>query len=246
MIKLTEGPRSHDGCRMRIVAYVRVSTDRQAEKGFGLEVQIEAIKSWARAHGHRLVLIARDEGISGTRDAADRPGLTEALQALQEGKAEALLVPRLDRLARSLSVQEAALAHAWRSGARVFSCDAGEVLADDPDDPMRTAMRQMMGVFSQLERSMLTARMRAGRQAKGAKGGYAYGGPPLGYVAQDGSLAPDAREQATLRRIQQLRSEGLSLRAMARVLQAEGHSPKRSSTWHPQTLAAVIRRMDAA
>jgi len=107
-----------------------------------------SVKSWAKTQGHRLVLIAKDEGISGTKDAADRPGLTQALETLSESKAEILVVPRLDRLARSLSVQEAALAHAWRSGARIFSCDSGEILCDDPDDPMRTAMRQMMGVFS--------------------------------------------------------------------------------------------------
>lgn len=231
---------------MRLVAYVRVSTDKQAEKGFGLDVQRQAVKQWAKAHGHRLVLVACDEGVSGTTDAADRAGLTQALRALQEGKAEALVVPRLDRLARSLSVQEAALAHAWRSGARVFSVDSGEVLADSPDDPMRTALRQMMGVFGQLERSMLTARMRAGRKMKADKGGYAYGAPGLGLKAVEGALVADEREQATLRRIQELRGEGKSLRVIASVLDAEGHKPKRSDRWHPQTLAAVLRRLEAA
>jgi DNA invertase Pin-like site-specific DNA recombinase len=231
---------------MRVVAYLRVSTDRQAEKGFGLDVQTQAVKAWSKANGHRIVLITRDEGMSGTMDAADRPGLTEALRVLQQGKAEALVVPRLDRLARSLSVQEAALAHAWRSGARVFSCDSGEVLADDPDDPMRTAMRQMMGVFSQLERSTLTARMRAGRKMKAEQGGYAYGGPALGFKAVDGALVADDREQAVVRRIQELRGEGMSLRSIAAALDAEGHKPKRSDRWHPQTLASVIRRLEAA
>lgn len=231
---------------MRAVAYVRVSTDKQAEKGFGLDVQIASVKAWAKTNGHRLVLIAKDEGVSGTKDAADRPGLTEALEALKEGKAQILVVPRLDRLARSLSVQEAALAHAWRSGARIFSCDSGEVLCDDPDDPMRTAMRQMMGVFSQLERSMLTARMRAGRQMKADMGGYAFGAPPLGYKAQDGSLIADASEQRTVERIIALRREGQSLRAIASTLDQEGHMPKRAAQWHPQTLAAILRRNGAA
>jgi len=227
---------------MRAVAYIRVSTDRQAERGFGLDVQTKAVKTWARDHGHRLVGIYCDEGLSGTRDVADRPGLRDALKALQDGRADALVIPRLDRLARSLSVQEAALAHAWRSGARVFSCDSGEVMCDDPDDPMRTAMRQMMGVFSQLERSMLTARMRAGRQMKADKGGYAYGAPPLGYAAHDGALVADDSEQATVKRIMSLRGAGKSLREIAQTLTDEGHKPKRSERWHPQTLASVIKR----
>ncbi len=111
---------------------------------------------------------------------------------------------------------------------------------------MRTAMRQMMGVFSQLERSMLTARMRAGRKMKSEKGGNAYGGPPLGFKAQDGTLVVDSDEQETVHRIQELRGEGKSLRTIAAVLEAEGHMPKRSTRWHPQTLAAVLKRSKAA
>jgi DNA invertase Pin-like site-specific DNA recombinase len=227
---------------MRVVTYLRVSTDRQAEQGFGLDVQCKQVRGWVKSQGHRIVSTFSDEGQSGTKDVADRPGLRDALKALQDGKADALVVPRLDRLARSLSVQEAALAMVWRSGARVFSVDSGEVMSDDPNDPMRTAMRQMMGVFSQLERSMITARMRAGRQMKADKGGYAYGAPPLGYSAHDGVLVADENEQATVRRIMALRSEGESLRAIADTLTAEGLRPKRSERWHPQTLSSIIER----
>ncbi len=234
------------GGKMRLVAYMRVSTDRQAEQGYGLGVQEQAVRDCAKRLGHRLVALYTDEGLSGTKEAVDRPGLARALDDIANGRADGLLVPRLDRLARSLSVQEAALAHVWRHGGRVFSCDSGEVMEDSPDDPMRTAMRQMMGVFSQLERSMITARMRAGRRMKAEAGGYAFGGPPLGFRAQDRSLVPDAQEQATLARIKELRAEGKSLRAIAAALEAEGCRPKRSSRWHPQTLAAVLRRLDAA
>jgi DNA invertase Pin-like site-specific DNA recombinase len=67
------------------------------------------------------------------------------LDRLADGTAEGLIVARLDRLARSLTVQEATLGLLWRRGATVFSADNGEVHADDPDDPMRTAIRQVMG-----------------------------------------------------------------------------------------------------
>ena len=35
--------------------------------------------------------------------------------------------------------------------------DQGEILPDDPEDPMRTAMHQMMGAFAQLDRGMTVA-----------------------------------------------------------------------------------------
>lgn len=56
--------------------------------------------------------VHRDEGVSGTCDAVDRLGLSAALEALRAGEAEALVVVTLDRLAGSLTVQEAALGHA--------------------------------------------------------------------------------------------------------------------------------------
>ena len=166
---------------LKAVAYVRVSTDRQSEEGFGT-IQHEAVRRWAKLAGHRLVAVHADEGLSGALPATARPGLAAALDMIRTGAADALVLPKLDRLARTLSVQEAALASIWAQGGRVFLPD-GEVLRDDPDDPMRTAMRQMMGVFSQLERGMITARLRAGRAAKASAGGYAYGSPPYGWRA---------------------------------------------------------------
>lgn len=91
---------------------------------------------------HRLVAVHRDEGISGTKEAADRPGLACALDAVERGQAAGVVVYRLDRLARSLTVQEAVLGHVWRRDGRVFAVDTGEGPADDPSDPMRTFVRQ--------------------------------------------------------------------------------------------------------
>ncbi len=125
---------------MRLVAYERVSTNVQAERGFGLDVQHAQIHEWAQAQGHDVVVVCRDEGVSGATDAVDRPGLACALAAIP-GEADAVVVARLDRLARSLTVQEGILAAIWRDGGHVFAVDQGEVMRDDPDDPMRTAMR---------------------------------------------------------------------------------------------------------
>jgi DNA invertase Pin-like site-specific DNA recombinase len=231
---------------VKLVAYVRVSTNGQAEEGFGLHVQERAVRRWARDHGHRLVAITRDEGISGTLDESGRPGLAEALEMIASGRAEGLGVPKLDRLARSLTVQEAALAHVWRSGGRVFSVDAGEVLADDPDDPMRTAMRQMVGVFGQLERGMIAARLRAGRRLKGEQGGYAAGAPPFGMRARERALIADDDEQRALERIRELRAGGKSLRQIADVLESEGVRAKRGGRWTVGALGRIAKRLEAA
>lgn len=226
------------------IAYERVSTDRQAEEGFGLDVQDTQIRRWCETHGHRLIAVHRDEGISGTKDTADRPGLAKAITSL-EGSAELLVVARLDRLARALTVQEAILAQVWKRSGRVVAVDAGEIMPDDPDDPMRTAMRQMMGVFAQLDRAMVVARMRAGRRAKEAKGGYAgKGSPRFGQRSESGELVADSLEQAVIARMVDLDGQGLSLRAIAAALEAEGHRPKRGGRWHPTVIRRTLARLE--
>lgn len=233
---------------MRIAAYIRVSTDRQAEDGWGLEVQRSCIQKWAAENGHSIIRWCSDEGVSGTVDALDREGLGCVLAAIEGGLADGLVVARLDRLARRLHVQEAALAHVWRSGGKVFSVDGGEVLCDDPEDPMRTAMRQMIGVFGELERSMIAKRMREGRRAKAQAGGFAYGAPPFGFRAEGRELVPDPAEQRVLEEIQSLRAGGSSFQAIADQLNADGIPTKRgtstaASRWHRASVRRALERV---
>jgi DNA invertase Pin-like site-specific DNA recombinase len=179
---------------------------------------------------------------SGTVPVDQRAGFVEVLNRIREGRCEGLVVLNLGRVARLLTVQEAALAMVWSTGGRVFTVDAGEVLQDDPDDPMRTAIRQMMAVFHQLDRAMIVARLQGGRQVKAAQGGYAYGAPRFGQVAEAKALVADPTEQATIGRIVKLAEGGASLRAIAAMLEAEGRRPKRGGKWHPQTVARVLER----
>jgi DNA invertase Pin-like site-specific DNA recombinase len=141
-----------------------------------------------------------------------------------------------------LTVQEAALAHVWRSGGDVFTIDGGQVARDDPDDPMRTAMRQMIGVFSQLERGMIASRMRAGRRLKAERGGYAYGRPPYGYRAENRELVPNELEQMAMTLAWNLRADGASLRLIASTLESHGYRRKNGSThWYPAQVARLLK-----
>lgn len=233
---------------MRLVGYVRVSSDGQLD-GFGLDVQERILKEWARGHGHRLITIERDGAVRGTTDAVDRPGLTAALRDLQDGRADGLIVATLDRLARRLTVQEAILAMVWQHSGTMFTADDGEVREDDPDDPMRTAIRQMRGVFAQLDRSMVVKRLRDGRRAKEAAGRKSVGVYAYGYAGagkgRERDAVPDLAEQRAVRRIAQLRASGASYRVIASTLDGEGLRPRRASTWSAMSVRAVVQRQVA-
>lgn len=220
---------------MRLVTYIRVSTEGQVD-GYGLDAQRADVTRWAEAHGHDIVAECVDPGVSGALPAADRPGLTCALETIA-ADADGLLVARLDRLARELTVQEAILATIWRDDAVVFTSDGGEVLRDDPEDPMRTAMRQMAGVFAQLERAWIVKRMRDGRRAKKLTGGHPGGFFPFG-LGKDG---PVEREQAVLALIRSLRAQGSTWEQVAEFLNAGGaeYAPRTATRWTPRNAAKV-------
>ena len=235
--------RGHGRTNMKLVAYLRVSTDRQAEEGLGLDVQARGIRRWDHVNGHRIAMVTRDEGVSGSNGIDGRIGLHDALAAVRHGTTDGVVVYRLDRLARKLTVQEATLAKLWDTGGTAFAVDIGEVPRDDPDDPMKTALRQMVGVFAQLERGMIAARLRSGRLLKAERGGYAgFGAPPYGTHSVDGELVVDPSEQEAVERAVTLRSSGASLRAIAEMLTAEGYLPRRADRWHPETLRRMLAR----
>ncbi|MDP8931146.1 MAG: recombinase family protein, partial [Actinomycetota bacterium] len=178
-----------------------MSTDRQGERGLELDVQDAAVRAYCRQHGHRIVAVCRDEGVSGSNGLQDRLGLAEALRLLRRDKptgrrqADGLVVYRLDRLARDLIVQEHLLAEVWQADAEVLSTASGEAgLRDDPEDPSRRMIRQVLGAVAEYERAMTVLRLRRGRAHKAEQGGFAYGSPGFGWRSRDGVLVEDPED----------------------------------------------------
>lgn len=229
---------------MRLVAYLRVSSAGQLD-AWGMDRQIAAIKIYAKTSGHKIVAWKRDEGLSGTLEAVDRPGLSEAI-AMVPGKAEGLLLADLDRFARKLTVQEAALAVVWRQGGKVFTATSGEVPQEDPEDPSRNLIRQVQGAVIEYEKNMAVKRMRDGRRAKAATGKKATGQYAYGYRAtgtgrdRDAGIDPDRHEVIGL--IKQMRADGYSYREICDQLDDTGYRPKRAETWWPMTVKRIFER----
>lgn len=230
---------------MKVTAYLRVSTDKQVEHGYGLDVQRAAISAWAKTTGRKVVQWRVDEGVCGANGLENREALPLALGDLQDGTAGGLVVFKLDRLARDLIIQETLIAEVRKAGGEIFTTAAGEAgyLADDPDDPSRKLIRQVLGAVNEYERAMIVLRMKAGRRIKASRGGYAgFGSPAFGQRSIDKELVADEAEQAAVARILELRGEGLSLREIIARLDAEGIRAKRGGGWSPSTVSRVLAR----
>lgn len=227
---------------MRVVAYVRVSSAHQAE-AYGPEVQRAAIGKWAKANGHKVVSWQTDV-ISGASELRDRAGWCEAAALVKSGKAEGVVVARLDRLARDVMVQELLLRKLSDLGGIVLSTreSEDELLNGASKDPSRKLIRVICGAVSEYDREMTVDRLAAGRQAKAARGGHAHGALPYGYRSIKGKLVPVPAERQALARMKELAAQGVSTREISRVLADEGHPTKRGGQWCAATVARILRR----
>jgi DNA invertase Pin-like site-specific DNA recombinase len=234
--------------KLRLVGYIRVSTDRQAELGFGVEVQERAIRHWAKLKGHRVVAFARDEGHSGANGIEARTGLADALELVRLRRVDGVVVYRLDRLARDLVLQEQLIAELRRLSSHLFSTADGEsaYLTDDDADPSRRLIRQILGAVAEYERSLIRMRMLAGKRRKqlaGRKsvGAYAFGTQPCGQ-GRERDAGPRPVEQAAIRRMIELRRSGASFRGIAVALDREELPPRRALNWSPSVVRRILQR----
>ncbi len=97
--------------------YIRVSTDKQADRGVSLDAQAEKIRAMAVVQGAELIDIIVDGGESAKT--LNRPGMTRLLALVDSGEIKAVIVAKLDRLTRSVKASarcwSALSAAAWPS-----------------------------------------------------------------------------------------------------------------------------------
>ncbi|MBX3233524.1 MAG: recombinase family protein [Labilithrix sp.] len=228
--------------RERLIGYIRVSTEGQADGGVSLDAQRQKLAAYAVALDVELVRIVEDAGYSAKSLA--RPGLRAALRDLEEGRATGLLVAKLDRLTRSVR-DLGALVDEY------FSTRFALVSVADAIDTRTAAGRLVMnvlGAVSQWEREATVERTKEAL-AHLRDEGIALGAPPLGWDRideRDGAgrlrIAPNLEELSTIERVRALRDDGLSLRAIAAVLTAEGRRTKRGGRWRAVTVQRALRK----
>lgn len=89
---------------MKAAAYARVSTADQVD-GFSLSAQLRAIRAHCASQGWTLAAEYTDEGVSASREsAALRPSFRQLMEDVDAGKVDVVIVHKLDRFSRNLTV----------------------------------------------------------------------------------------------------------------------------------------------
>jgi DNA invertase Pin-like site-specific DNA recombinase len=223
---------------MATYAYLRVSTDQQADSGAGLDAQLDACTKAAGT----LAGVYRDESISGAAGLEKRPALLEAIATLK--REDVLMVAKRDRLGRDPLVVAMIESAVTRKGARIQSA-AGE--GTEGNAPGDILMRRMVDAFAEYERLIIGARTKSALQAKRVRG------ERVGHIPFGKRLAADAvhledepTEQATIRQIATLKASGLSLRRIAHDLNRQGSLKRDGSPWNHVNLHTLCTRDGAA
>jgi DNA invertase Pin-like site-specific DNA recombinase len=207
---------------VRVLAYVRVSSEEQADSRAGLEAQRAAIQRECERRGWEIIEVIEDAGFSA-KD-LKRPGVRAALGELARGRGDALVVAKLDRLSRSMLDFTAVMAKAQKEGWALVALDC----AVDTTTPAGEAMAHVLATFAQFERRLIGQRTREALAVK-KKQGVQLGRPT--------SISPQLA-----RRIRSMRSRGLTLQAICDQLNSEGVPTARGgSAWRPTSLRAVLR-----
>ena len=209
--------------------YLRVSGKGQVD-GDGFPRQQKAIDQHATGNAIKVVRVFRDEGVSGTIENMDRPAWRQLIAALHSSGVKTILIERLDRLARDLMVQEAAIADLRRNGFTLISAAEPDLMASDPS---RVLMRQLMGAVAQYDKSQLVAKLNGARARKRQKDGRCEGRKPFGHFPL---------ERSALARMSALRSSGLAFERIAATLNAESVPTRSGGNWHGVVVNRILSR----
>ncbi len=208
-----------------LIGYIRVSTDRQAASGLGLEAQRQAIEQYARQQGEELgeVFFEAESG-----KLADRPRLNAALDACRKRKAT-LVIAKLDRLARNVAFVSALM----ETGVEFVAVDAPYA---------NRLMIHVLSAVAEYEREQISERTKAAlaaAKARGVKLG------THGAILAARRKAEACRMADTLRpTVIAAREAGcLTLREYAGYLTSAGAPTPGGGAWHVSTTKRLLDRL---
>ena len=209
----------------KALLYARVSTSMQVNEGVSLDVQERQLVNAAEFHGFTEWEMVREEGRSG-KSITGRPALTAALKTLEQKEADALIVTRIDRLARSTTDFLDIVDRANKGGWRLIMLD----LNLDTSTYQGRFVVTVMSALAEMERGIIAARQKDVHKDRRDRG-----------VVWGVDMGPKNKTPLEVKdRILSSRIKGLSYREIADALNADGIPTQNGRKWHPSTVKNIV------
>ena len=182
---------------MRAVIYARVSTSQNQT----VENQLQILREVALKKGYTIIKEFCDEGISGAKGRTERKQFDALIKGATKKEFDTILTFSVCRLGRSLSDLVTFLNDIQSVGCGLYIHQSGL----DSSTPSGKMMFQMIGVFSEFERTMIRERVIAGQQR---------------YIKNGGKMGrPSKISDGLINSVKFMKDSGIGIRKIARDLQ---------------------------
>ena len=218
------------------IGYIRVSTEEQsANDKYGIEVQKQAILSYAAINGYEIVTWIMDT-ISGAKD--NRPELDKILYRSDElPNHDAVIVFKNDRMARDSKLYFYYFYILEKRNVALLATEEHFVEGDD----FANIYRSLLMFVAEQERKNITLRTSKGRSLKARCGGYSGGNKPYGYRVVDGTLTLNPEEVPIVQMTFQEHDENnTSLVDICDMLHARGYRTRKGKRFQPSTIRGIL------
>jgi DNA invertase Pin-like site-specific DNA recombinase len=220
------------------VCYIRVSTEEQVRGGVSLAAQEEKLMAYCALAGLEPLAVIREEGVSGGKPLAARPGGGELLALVGARKAKHVVALKLDRVFRD-AADALNQTRAWdKAGVALHLVDMGGQTLNTASAMGRFFLNIMAG-FAELERNLIAERTGTAMAHKKAHR-EAYAPTPYGYDRKGNALKQNPGELEIVAQMRQWRAAGWTLGAIARELTRRGVPTKRGGAWYPGTVKYLL------
>jgi len=226
--------------RQRAVIYARFSPRPNASEAESNENQIDACKEFCESKRMIVKSVWTDEAVSGSKESqSERPGLWQAMKDLSPG--DALVVYKLDRIARSVFLSQTIEKMVEGNGAEILSVKNEGTWDDTPED---RALRSILQTFDQYYREA-NARRTADAMRTQMKSGKIMTDPkrlPFGWelTCNKEKMRPCKPEQEIIQQIREMSESGKSTGQIAKALNAAGLYP-RTGKWTNTKLFRILK-----
>ncbi len=214
--------------------YIRVSTDRQAKEGDSLEEQESELKKFCEYRNFRIHKIFIERGKSGGN--TNRPEYKKLVKDIENGKINAVVVKKLDRLSRSLLDFE-------QLTVKLHAHDVGFISLRENFDTttaMGKAMLRVALVFAQLEREQTAERIKDVFAWRAEQGLYNGGTRPFGYDSVSSELVPHKQEKKIIQFMFETFIRTKSTTIVANECNAMGFRNRNGALWDKRQIHKIL------